>query len=135
MIKADKYIPTAKEQAFLDTIESPKYQRDTINGLTPFLNEKAPEDVQGFYSSNEITALRNLKGTERDIEMRMPVKMTRHYFELARKSPALQHLVKASPNETLELEGSEDPGNQMDYSPVEGRATERRSSPARAGLR
>jgi lysine 2,3-aminomutase len=61
-----------------------------------------------------------LKGTERDVEKRMPVKMTRHYYELAQKSEAVQRIVKASPDETDNLEGSEDPGNQMDYSPVEG---------------
>ena len=37
-----------------------------------------------------------------------------------RNSPALQKLVKASPDETLNLEGTQDPGNQMDYSPIEG---------------
>ncbi len=115
-----KYVPTSREQAFVDAIESPKYDRQIINGLSPFLKEKAPEDVQGFYSSGEIEALRVLKGTERDVETRMPVKMTRHYFELAKKSQALRNLVKASPAETLELEGAEDPGFQMDYSPVEG---------------
>lgn len=120
MIRSDKYIPTTREQTFLDTIESPQYKRETINGLTRFLEERVPEDIQGFYSKDEITALRNLKGTERDIESRMPVKMTRHYFEMAKKSAPLRQLVKASPNETLELKGSEDPGYQMDYSPVEG---------------
>ena len=120
MIKAETYVPTAREQAFLDTVESPKYDRQIINGLSPFLNERAPKDILGFYSSSEIDALRVLKGTDRDVESRMPVKITRHYFELAKKSQALQNLVKASPEETLELEGSEDPGFQMDYSPVEG---------------
>ena len=50
----------------------------------------------------------------------MPVKITRHYAELARRSPALQRLIKASPDETLDLAGSQDPGHQLDYSPVEG---------------
>lgn len=117
---AEKYVPTAREQAFVDAVESPKYDRQIINGLSPFLNEKAPEDILGFYSHSEIDALRVLKGTERDVETRMPVKMTRHYFELAKQSLAIQNLVKASPDETLELQGAEDPGFQMDYSPVEG---------------
>ena len=55
-----------------------------------------------------------------DVEARMPVKMTRHYFELAKNSAALQVLVKASPKETYDLDGAPDPGKQMDYSPVEG---------------
>jgi len=73
-----------------------------------------------FYSNDEVVSLRQLKGTERDVEQRMPVKITRHYYEIARQSPSIQRLVKASPDETVDLAGSEDPGYQMDYSPVEG---------------
>ena len=73
-----------------------------------------------FYTPNEIKELIALRGTERDIESRMPVKITRHYFDLAKISQPLQTLVKASPKETYDLEGAPDPGKQMDYSPVEG---------------
>lgn len=120
MSNEDKYIPTAREQAFLDTIESPKYDRDIITGLNPFFDQRVADDVMGLYSSDELVALKALKGTERDVEARMPVKVTRHYFELAKKSARLQRLCKASPDETIDLAGAEDPGNQMDYSPVEG---------------
>lgn len=115
-----KYTPSEKEQKFLESIESPNYDRQLINGLRPFFNESGPEDVREFYSKDEIAALQALSGTERDVEARMPVKMTRHYFDLANRSPYLQRIVKASPDETLNLQGSEDPGYQMDYSPVEG---------------
>jgi lysine 2,3-aminomutase len=115
-----QHAPTARESAFLETVESPKYDRQSINGLKPFLDERAPADVLGFYSPEELKALAALKGTERDVEARMPVKMTRHYFELAKQSRPIQRLVKASPDETESLAGSEDPGHQMDYSPVEG---------------
>jgi L-lysine 2,3-aminomutase len=115
-----KYEPTAREQAFLDTIEDPKYDRQIIIGLKPFFEEKAPEDMHSFYSEEEIRALESLRGTERDVEARMPVKITRHFFEMAKHSVPLQRLVKASPEETLNLTGSEDPGYQMDFSPVEG---------------
>lgn len=114
------HVPTAREQAFLDTVEDARYEREIINGLAPFFNEKAPQDMMNFYSPAEVVQLRVLKGTDRDVETRMPVKITRHYFELARTSKAMQRLVKASPDETQDLAGSEDPGNQMDYSPVEG---------------
>jgi len=114
------FTPSAAGQAFLDSVENPRYERESINGLSPFLKEKAPEDVLRFYSSEELEALGKLKGTERDVEARMPVKMTRHYFELAQQSLPIQALVKASPDETQDLAGSDDPGNQMDYSPVEG---------------
>ena len=120
MSPTEKYVPSAKAKAFLDTVESPRYERESINGLTPFLNEKAPKDVLSFYTKEELDTLRNLKGTERDVEERMPVKMTRHFFDMATKSEPLRNLVKATPGETENLEGAQDPGNQMDYSPVEG---------------
>ena len=120
MSEAQKYVPTAREQAFLDSVENTRYDRQSINGLTPFFEGRVADDIAGFYSGAEIEALRALKGTDRDVEDRMPVKMTRHYFELAQRSPAIQRLVKASPDETVDLAGADDPGNQMDYSPVEG---------------
>ncbi|MEA1902412.1 MAG: radical SAM protein [Actinomycetota bacterium] len=115
-----KYVPSAREQAFLDTVENPKYDRQIINGLTPFFEDRAPDDMKAFYTQDEITTLLSIRGTERDVESRMPVKMTRHYFEMAKTSKSLQRLIKASPEETIDLAGSEDPGYQMDYSPVEG---------------
>ncbi len=120
MANDDTYEMTDRQQEFLDSIDSPKYEREIINGLKPFFEEKAPEDIRNFYSSEELESLRVITDTERDVETRMPVKVTRHYFELARNSLPLQRLVKASPDETLNLEGSEDPGYQMDFSPVEG---------------
>ncbi len=120
MPNSPDYTRTDREQAFLDLVEDTAHKREIINGLAPFFDERAPEDMVGFYSSEELVQLGGLKGTDRDVEKRMPVKMTRHLFELAKNSPAIQKLVKASPDETLDLTGSEDPGNQMDYSPVEG---------------
>jgi L-lysine 2,3-aminomutase len=120
MITREKHVPTDREQAYLDSVENPRYNREGINGLKPFLDKRAPADVQSFYSASELEALRELKGTERDVETRMPVKMTRHYFELAKRSLPIQRLVKASPDETANMEGADDPGFQMDYSPVEG---------------
>ena len=120
MARADSYTATAREQAFLDTVESPRYDRQTVNGLSPFLGDRVPDDMRDFYAPDELAVLSDLKGTERDVEARMPVKVTRHYFNLAQQSPPLRRLVKASPDETRSLAGSEDPGFQMDYSPVEG---------------
>jgi L-lysine 2,3-aminomutase len=119
-VAAGKYVPSEREQAFRDTIENPKYDRESINGLRPFFDDKAPDDIKGFYSKDELAALLALKGTERDVEDRMPVKMTRHFYDLALTSIPLQRLVKANPDETLNLAGSEDPGHQMDFAPVEG---------------
>ena len=111
MTKQQKHVPTQREQAFLDTVENPKYQREIVNGLNPFFEDKAPEEMQNFYTTGEINALRVLKDTDRDVEKRMPVKMTQHYFEIAKKSKSIQHIVKATPDETNDLDGSEDPGN------------------------
>ncbi len=115
-----KYKPADRERLVLDAVENPRYDRQILNGLDPFVNDTAPQDMLGFYTPSELDQLVQIRGTERDIESRMPVKITRHYFEMAKNSPALQKLVKASPDETLNLDGVEDPGNQMDYSPVEG---------------
>ena len=120
MASTGRYIPTDREQAFLDTIENPKYDREIINGLNPFFQDKAPDDIKAFYSPDELSELLKLRGTERDVEARMPVKMTRHFFDMASNSEPLQTLVKANPDETSSLAGSEDPGYQMDFAPVEG---------------
>ncbi len=120
MIQKPEYAPTEREKSFLASVEEARYEREIINGLAPFFNEKAPEDMLSFYSDDEVVSLKVLKGTDRDVESRMPVKLTRHYYELAKTSPSIQRIVKASPDETNDLAGSEDPGNQMDYSPVEG---------------
>jgi len=120
MANPGRYVPAPKEKAFLDTIENPKYDREIINGLKPFFQDKAPEDIKDFYSPDELSALSSLHSTDRDVEARMPVKMTRHFFELAKTSKPLQTIIKANPDETLNLAGSEDPGHQMDFAPVEG---------------
>ena len=120
MTNNNQYTPCDREQAFIDQVENPRYERMSINGLKPFIDGRVADEVQDFYSSQELDVLSQLKGTERDVEARMPVKLTRHYFELAQKSLPLRNLVKATPEETEDLVGAEDPGHQMDYSPVEG---------------
>ena len=115
-----KYQPTEREQLVLDAVENPRYDRQIVNGLEPFMSGSAPEEFKSFYTSQELADLQQLRGTERDVEARMPVKLTRHYFEMATSSSALQRLVKASPDETVDLEGDPDPANQLDYSPIEG---------------
>ncbi|MFG0284254.1 MAG: hypothetical protein ACF8R7_07505 [Phycisphaerales bacterium JB039] len=120
MTQSNGYTQTERERDFVAGVEDPPYKREIISGLAPFFSDKAPADMHDFYSDDEVVQLRVLKGTERDVEKRMPVKITRHYYELARRSAAIQRIVKASPDETQDLAGSEDPGNQMDYSPVEG---------------
>ena len=84
------------------------------------MSGSAPEDLRNFYTEQELASLTELRGTERDVEARMPVKITRHYFEMATSSLPLQKLVKASPDETVDLAGDPDPAKQLDYSPIEG---------------
>ena len=120
MATKEKYVPSQKESVFLATVQNGKYDRDVITGLKKFMAGTVPQDMQGFYSPEELDAVRALDGTDRDVQARMPVKITRHYFEQARNSQAIQTLVKASPKETYDLDGAEDPGKQMTYSPVEG---------------
>jgi len=120
MAKAEKHIPGEKEQLFLDQVENGKYDRQIITGIKKFLDGSVPQDMQGFYSPEELQAIVELDGTDRDVQARMPVKITRHYFEQAKNSLAIQTLVKASPKETYDLDGAEDPGKQLSYSPVEG---------------
>jgi lysine 2,3-aminomutase len=120
MTSTQDYVQTDRERDFLARVVDAQYKREIINGLAPFIDERAPADMSNFYSKGELVQLGGLKGTPRDVEKRMPVKVTRHYFELATKSKPMQRLVKASPDETIDLAGSEDPGHQMDYSPVEG---------------
>ncbi|WP_323036371.1 hypothetical protein [Pararhodobacter sp.] len=116
----EKYVPSEKEAAFLATIRNGKYERDIITGLKKFMEKNVPQDMMGLYTPEELDAIKALDGTPRDVQARMPVKITRHYFELAKGSKAIQTLVKASPKETYDLDGAEDPGKQMTYSPVEG---------------
>ena len=120
MTPKEKYSPSEKEAAFLATVQNGKYDRDIITGLKKFMAGTVPQDMQGFYSQDELDAVKALDGTKRDVQARMPVKITRHYFEQAKNSLAIQTLVKASPKETYDLDGAEDPGKQMTYSPVEG---------------
>ena len=110
MTPKEKYSPSEKEAAFLATVQNGKYDRDIITGLKKFMAGTVPQDMQGFYSQDELDAVKALDGTKRDVQARMPVKITRHYFEQAKNSLAIQTLVKASPKETYDLDGAEDPG-------------------------
>ena len=120
MLAQGNYQPTEKAQAFLDKVENAKYDRGIIRGLKKFIKNTVPEEMQGFYSEEELQELIALQDTSRDVDARMPIKITNHYYQIAKNSKAIQTLVKASPKETFDLEGAPDPGKQMDYSPLEG---------------
>ena len=115
-----QYTPSDREQTFLEGVEDTRHEREIINGLSPFFNDRAPEDMQSFYSQDEVMKLRVLKGTDQDVEQRMPSRSRGTTTSWRETSVPIQRIVKASPDETNDLAGSEDPGHQMDYSPVEG---------------
>ncbi|MGI9519123.1 MAG: KamA family radical SAM protein [Pirellulaceae bacterium] len=117
---AETFTPSQQAQSFVDSVDKGTYDRQITAGIGKFVDKKVPEDMQGFYTDEQLGELVALKGTDRDIESRMPVKITRHYFEQAKNSAAMRQLIKASPDETFDLAGSPDPGNQMHYSPCEG---------------
>jgi hypothetical protein len=52
------YTPTDREKAFLETVEETRYEREIINGLAPFFNDRAPEDMLTFYNEGEWTSSR-----------------------------------------------------------------------------
>ncbi|MEI9413196.1 hypothetical protein [Mesorhizobium salmacidum] len=120
MSTVEKYLPSRREQAFLDKVVNGKYDRQIIIGLAKFARGDVPEDMRDFYSREELDQILQLKGTPRDLEARMPIKITRHYYEQALSSQPMQTLVKGSLRETYHLDGAEDPGKQMTYSPREG---------------
>ena len=107
-------------KAFVESVNPGKYDRQITTGIKKFVDKSVADDMIGFYTDEELSQIVDLDGTDRDIQKRMPVKITRHYFEQARFSKPMQKLIKASPDETYDLTGSQDPGNQMSYSPVEG---------------
>jgi len=115
-----EYKPSQIAEAFLESVNNAKYDREIVTGLRKFFDGKAPEDMRSLYTTDELARLAELRGTSKDVEARMPVKVTRHYFRQAQKSVPMQTLIKASPAETLDLDGAPDPGRQMAYSPVEG---------------
>ncbi len=117
---AETFQPSEKLQSFVENVAKGSYDRQITSGINKFVDNKVDEDMQGFYSDQELQVLTQLQGTDREIEKRMPVKITRHYFEQAKNSKPMQQLIKASPDETFDLAGSQDPGKQMSYSPVEG---------------
>jgi lysine 2,3-aminomutase len=104
----------------LDDIPEGVYDRRVLRGLHSFREENDSVGRVGLYSSSELERLEALCGTQRDVERRMPVKVTSYYADIARESEAVRAIVKAQPRETADLSGAPDPGGQLDYSPVEG---------------
>ncbi|CAG8777723.1 5391_t:CDS:1 [Gigaspora margarita] len=91
-----------------------------VVGLKPFLDNKVPDEFKLLYTQQELKKLTQLRGTPRDIEERMKVKISDHYLKLVQRSEHLKNLIKARPEETEDLSGDLDPSNQNRYSPIPG---------------
>lgn len=120
MANVATYSPSQKALSLIESLGKDRYDRQITAGLSKFVNGEAPGELQTLYTADELAALQAVQGTDRDVEARMPTKITQHYFQQAKRSAAVRKLVKADPMETNDLTGSPDPGSQMTYSPVEG---------------
>lgn len=102
MSKVEKYAPSQTEQDFLSLVTNGKYDREIITGLKKFVEGTVPQDMQGFYSKDELDAIIALDGTEKDLQSRMPVKSRgitlsrreppkqfKHWLKPARKKPMI----------------------------------------------
>jgi hypothetical protein len=86
-----EYKPSFKAEAFLASVTNAKYDRQIVTGLQKFFDGKAPEYMRNLYSAGELSRLRDLRGTPKDVESRMPVKVTRHSFPTASMPRFLTH--------------------------------------------
>lgn len=118
-------LTNVKIEKYIENIKETKFNRGGLNGsgvvgLSPFFNNKIPNNFKNLYSEKELKELSKLKNTSRDIEKRMKVKISEHYLNLIKKNKNLENLVKARPEETIDLSGEIDPSNQNRYSPIPG---------------
>ena len=74
MEKIEKYQASEKAQIFSDSVSNDKYDRQIITGIKNFMDGKAPENLQFFYSRDELKTISNSTGAKRDLEVRTPVK-------------------------------------------------------------
>ena len=44
-------------QAFVDSVENAKYDRQITSGIQKFIDKTVPEDMQGFYTDEQLQAL------------------------------------------------------------------------------
>ncbi|NBV82558.1 hypothetical protein EBR57_00320 [bacterium] len=114
-----------KQALFLSLIGPKRHNRGGQNGagtasFRPFSQGAVSDEFKNFYTPEELLEFEELKGTERDIEGRMKVKITDYYMRLALKSEAIRNLVKARAEETMDLSGEVDPSNQNKFSPAPG---------------
>ena len=68
MSTAYEHRRSAKAEAFLASVQNGKYDRQIITGLQKFFDGRAPADMIGLYSPNELQSLRDLKGTVKDVD-------------------------------------------------------------------
>lgn len=114
-----------KQALFLSLIQAKRHDRGGQHGagtasFRPFSQGAVSDEFKEFYTPEELAEFEKLRGTERDIEGRMKVKITDYYMRLAMRSEPIRNLVKARAEETIDLSGEVDPSNQNKFSPVPG---------------
>ena len=78
---------TERERHFLDRVVDAQYKREIINGLAPFLDERAPADMLNFYSPSELVQLGGHPVTLRNEEVGIDTRESAE--DLARRNRAL----------------------------------------------
>jgi len=109
ILSRNRYQHSPKARAFLATVRNGKYRREIIGGSGKF-SDGCPADMRSLRTPGQLQDPVELRDTQ----------ITRHYFDLAGSSKALQALVKASPQDTADFGGTPDRGKQMNYRAVDG---------------
>jgi len=58
-IRRPKYEPTDRERSVLDQVENPRYDRQIVNGLDPFIDDGAPADTTGDATDSTVSHIAN----------------------------------------------------------------------------
>jgi L-lysine 2,3-aminomutase len=96
------------------TIKETKFKRYIHHDIYQYRKYLEQGGVH-LYSEDELDEL-----VTSGVSDRLPPRATAYYLDLASRSDAVTNLIKARPEETLDLSGERDPSNQLKYSPVPG---------------
>ena len=65
---AETFTPSEKLQAFIGNVAKGSYDRQITAGIKKFVQNKVDDDMQGFYSADELNEVDDLNGTGRAVE-------------------------------------------------------------------
>ncbi|WP_019962280.1 KamA family radical SAM protein [Woodsholea maritima] len=95
-------------------IQETKFNRYVLHDIARYRQYLA-EGGASVYSEAELKALE-----ASGVSNRLPPRATGYYLDLAKRSEAVNNLIKARPEEMDDLSGEADPSNQLKYSPIPG---------------